>query len=399
LGGFIWLIVPGSMVVSLVMRPHLLAPRGFGLWVLFLIWILASASQLDDLQSGFVFVYRWSLYAGAAILLLYVYNAAPVLVPSRTIARSLAMLWAFLVTFGFLAILFPTFSTHTVMEAATPGVFLSNDWVHDMVHIELAQGSPPRPSAPFTYTNEWGANFALLTPFAILAMSRWRRHPNVAWPLLFVAAMIPLLLSANRGAWISLGAGMAYAGVRLVLRRRTGVAIGLLILVAIAGSVAVLGPVQENVNLSLGGRESTETRASIYRQTADAVLESPVLGYGAPRPARDPRQPPLGTHGHLWMLLFSHGVPSFILYLGFLILMLIRTARVAGPVAFWSNTAILIGIVQLPFYGALPGQLFIVMAAIGLAFREERVALPTARGEIFGEGHQEGVRHPATHVP
>ena len=395
LGGFIWLILPGAMAIALFVHPRVRAPRGVGLWLLFLVWIVGSATQLDDVPSGYVFTYRFGLYVSAAILLLYVYNAPPIAVPSRRIARSLATLWGVLVICGFIGLLFPSFSSHTPMERVMPGVFLGNDWIHDMVHIELAQGSPPRASAPFTYTNEWGANFALLTPFALLALSRWRRNPTLVWPLLFAASIIPLVLSTNRGAWISLGLGMAYAGLRLVLLRRTRVAFGLLILVGLAGAVMLLGPVRETVSLTLGQRESTETRASIYGQTAEAVLDSPLLGYGAPRPARDPTQPPLGTHGHLWMLLFSHGVPAFILYVGFLILMLIRTSRIAGPVAFWSNVTVLVGIVQLPFYGALPAQLFIVMTAIGLALREGRVTRETALDREPAKGHQARLREPA----
>ena len=388
MGGFIWPLLAVPMMAALVVRPDLRMPRGTGLWILFLVWVLLSAIQLDELSRGFVFAYRFSLYLSAGVVFLYIYNSPRSALPATKVGRALAALWVFIVVGGFLGLIFQTFSFHSPTEMVMPRLLLADEWIHDMVHVDFAESVGLRPNAPFTYTNEWGANFALLSPFACLVLGGWQRRPTLMWPLLMAASLVPLMLSTNRGAWVSLGIGFAYAAVRLGLRGRRRALTGLLLLIGTIGVLLVATPLGRSLETSLSQRESTETRLSLYEQTKDAVLESPLFGYGAPRPSRDATQPPLGTHGQLWMVTFSHGIPAALFYVTFLLMLFWRTRRGRSRIEFFANVTMVIALVQLPFYGALPAQIFVIMVTAALALRERDAAATYERGSSSKTVHR-----------
>lgn len=92
-----------------------------------------------------------------------------------------------------------------------------------------------------------------------------------------------------------------------------------------------------------------------------------MIGYGTPRPnPSNPTGPPLGTHGQMWAIMFAHGFLALALYLLFFVYGFVR-----GPgrsvVGHWAKVSLLIGLLQLPIYGHLPVQLFIMMGAVAMA--------------------------------
>src|SRR5690606_26540917 len=87
--------------------------------------------------------------------------------------------------------------------------------VHSFLGYEVA-----RPAAPFAFTNGWGSNVALWTPFFILWASQGGRRRRVFAAAALMVALIPIVQSLNRGLWLSLGAGMAYVAVRYAIRGR-----------------------------------------------------------------------------------------------------------------------------------------------------------------------------------
>ena len=64
------------LFAALVLRRRLLVPRGFGLYLVFLLWCVFSATKLDSTRQAFSAGYRGSLYVGAGLLFLYVLNAS-----------------------------------------------------------------------------------------------------------------------------------------------------------------------------------------------------------------------------------------------------------------------------------------------------------------------------------
>ncbi|MDQ4004848.1 MAG: hypothetical protein M3135_00910 [Actinomycetota bacterium] len=387
IGAFLWPIMAVILAVGFVLRgERLRAPRGFGIWILFLLWILGSSLMVEDPTSLIVWGYRVSLYFSGTALFLYIYNQPSWRMPAKNVLRALMAFWMLVVVGGFLGMAFPEASFHSPMEAVMPGGLLSNEWFHDLIHVSFAQVQSflgydlSRPSAPFAYTNEWGSALALLTPLVLAALAtRTGRRLRLPIGLMMAAAVIPIVMSVNRGLWLSLGLGLAYAWYRLLGRGRVkGVAaLGMIFLVvAVAIVVSPLGGV---ITDRLENPHSNEGRLTLYKEATDSVAGSPLIGYGVPRQSETQRTgPPVGTHGLIWMILVSHGIPAVLFFLGWFLWSLWATRRVPTSTAFWANVTIFIALVQLAYYGMLPSQFQVLMVAAALAWRD-RSELQAAR--------------------
>ena len=390
LGGFVWILVAVPMAFHLLARGTVEIPRGFGLYALFLLWVLGSATQLEGFDAALVFTYRLSLYAAAGVFFLYIYNEPPHRLPAREVVGALAAFWVVVTLGGFAGLIFPAVSLHTPLESAMPGMS-SNEWLHDLVHVRFAQvqeflGYPiARPSAPFPYTNMWGSSYSLLLPFALLVIARRSRSPWKA-PLLVLLAVsvVPAVLSVNRGLWLSVGLALAYVAVRSFLSGRVRY-VALVLLAGVVALVAVgITPLGDVVEERLANQHSNRGRLSLYEQAIEGAAGAPLFGYGAPLPSENPRHPNVGTHGLFWMILVSHGIPAAVLFVTWLLLVLWRTRTAGTAVQLASNVVVFTGLVQITFYGLLPGQLFIVMAAAGLAWRESAIARERRLAEPVG---------------
>ena len=87
-------------------------------------------------------------------------------------------------------------------------------------------------------------------------------------------------------------------------------------------------------------------------------------------------QPPIGTQGQLWMVLYSNGVPAAIFFLAFFAAVLWQTRRVRSMAGLWLHTVPLIALPQVVVYGWLPVELQVVMVACALAYRFCRTPVP-----------------------
>ena len=75
LSHFIWPVIAAGLLLSLLLRAESLRlPRGFGIWLLFLAWMVASATQIDTVGRFAGFLLRLSIYVAATIVFLYLYN-------------------------------------------------------------------------------------------------------------------------------------------------------------------------------------------------------------------------------------------------------------------------------------------------------------------------------------
>src|SRR5690606_29258084 len=79
----------------------------------------------------------------------------------------------------------------------------------------------PRPAAPFGSANSWGSAMGLLTPYFlkswVIGVAPQRRRLGI---LLGLVGIYPILISVNRGLWLSLAVGGAYYAARKALRGR-----------------------------------------------------------------------------------------------------------------------------------------------------------------------------------
>lgn len=376
LGGLIWPLVAAPMLFSLLVRKGTRIPPGFGIWMLFVAWMMVSAIRLDDLGRAIGFAYRASLYVSATIVCVYVFNCSRQALPVRRVVWCMVVFWTFIVIGGFLGLMFPFFHFSTVVERLVPGSLLNNDLVYDLVHPGLAEIQRiggrviTRPKAPFLYTNEWGANFGLLVPFVILGWFSARGAIRLALSLLLAVSLVPVILSLNRGLWGSVTAGLLYGAVLLAGKGNVRALVGITVLSLGLATVVVLSPLEQVVSLRIDNPHSNRARFSLYDEAVSGVKESPLVGYGGPRPASGEYLPSVGTQGQLWMVLFSHGVPGTVMFLGFFAHFLWTTRRARSGVIFWSHIMIFVALLQMPVYGQIPVPLHVMMIAVALALRE-----------------------------
>jgi polysaccharide biosynthesis protein PslJ len=375
LTGFIWAILAVPMLMWLYWRPSVRVPAGFGIWLLFLAWMFASLLALDDPSRLLVAAHRSSLYVSATVLLVYVYNLPEGLL-SRVVG-ALATFWAAIVVIGLFAIVWSSLEFSSLTERLLPSGLLNSEYIVDMTSVRLAQvqdflGFPVgRPTGPFAYTNQWGSAFVLLFPFVVLAMMIRPRPWRWLGPILGFLGVIPLVVSLDRGAWLSLAFGGVYIVFRMALRARLGIVARIVLLVALMVAVVLATPLGGLFQDRIATGHSNEGRLNIYGQVIDGVKEQPLFGYGGPREAVGKYLPQLGTHGALWLVLYSHGVPGAALFVGFFLLVLWRSRRARDPIAFGSHVVIVIGLVQMPYYGMLPAGIHILMVATALSLRSE----------------------------
>jgi len=378
-GDFIWIIAGALIAASWIGARGLRIPPVFILWVLFVAWAGVSLVMNDTPGRTVGAVYRLLLYAAAGILLVHTFNARRAL-PLQRVTGAMVWFLAGMTLVGYLALAFPQVVIRTPMSWIMPRGLASNQLIDEMIIRRMAHWNPDawieqavRPVAPFLYANTWGNVYSLVLPLAILHLwLGW--HSRYRWPTLLVilASVFPALSTLNRGMFVGLGVVFAWVLLQALLRGR--------ILLAVSGAAAGLAavfawavsPWGEALRTRVETTDSTVDRAQLYRSTFEAALQSPLVGYGSPRPAEDPWLPSLGTQGQFWTVLYSHGVIGAVLFTGFLLgvfLLVMRRRDVVGAVL---GGLILATVVETVFYGMMTG-IMVSMVVAALALRPDTV--------------------------
>ena len=374
-GALVWIVPALGFVVPLIRRRPLSMPACALPLAALVLWIPVTALRLPDVSSAGVFVYRWLVWVSALTGMLWLCNTSTLKLATKRVVDMLAFLWIVLVGFGYLAMMFPTTAVPSLLQRLLPTGLSSTQFINDLTIIRFAElqtfveGVVPRPAAPLPATNGWGSTLALLTPFFILSwlLAPSLRRRRTGWVLAAVG-VVPLAVSTNRGAWLSIGLGLVYFAVR---RAREGDSRPLFAVIAV-GALAVSAVMFTPLSNTVGARlsetaASNSTREDVYKLAWAKSQDSPILGYGAPESAD--HSPPIGTHGLIWYAMFSHGFPGLALLLVALGTLLFATARARTPAALWAHICIFMAITQLPYYGLLP-QFVLVGIAAGISWRE-----------------------------
>jgi hypothetical protein len=389
------------MAAQLLRRRTIHLPGGFGWWLLFLGWVLLGLALLwVDAPSAvpgggsgrlMVFAFRLAWYVACTIVLLWVANLDRIAVPDRTVHVLVACLFVIATAGGLLGILAPELEFRSAIEYVLPGSIRSNGFVAAIVHPETADiqevlGDPsPRPKAPFPYTNTWGSCMALTLVFLVAAV--WR-SPKLRLPALGIVgvATVPIAFSLNRGLWMAIALTAVGGLLLLVLRSSPTKAATALVLAALAAMVIWVSPLGDLARERVENQHSNDRRGALLTETVSSVSQgSPLVGFGSTRDVQGSFEsiaggatpdcpacgvPPLGTQGHLWLVLFSQGWLGLAFFLIFVVLALIRSVRcrTINEIVCMFVTGIFL--IQLPIYDTLGLPLMIVMIAIGLVARE-----------------------------
>jgi hypothetical protein len=391
---FMWPVIAVPMVIAMVWRRQSRAPVAMALWLAFISWVLLSGLQLHSSTKIMTFAYRWSLYAGAAVLFLYVYNMPRSGRLDTRVLRILTVFWMIVVAGGYLGIFLRGATFVPPFMHVLPASLRNKPFVQELVQPVFAEvtnflGYPvARPAAPFTYTNEWGGNIAVLTPIAfaaIAAAGRGLRRRILI--VVLIASLVPMVDSLNRGMFLSLGIGILYVTIRLAMRGHLTALVSLLTVTALAVIIVALTPLGHLVTASFSSTHghSNQTRLSLYQQASAGANASPLFGYGAPQPVVNQTgqvtgTPAIGTQGQLWMVLYSNGYPALVFFVAFFLAVLWQTRRARGAVGLWLHTVPVVGLAQIVVYGWLSVELQVIMVACALAYRRCGRRLPEPAG-------------------
>lgn len=376
LSAFVVPIMAVVMALFMGVRGNIIVPRGFLLWVLFVVIAIGAAVELNAPVRYIGFGVRISNYIGAGVILLYVVNCSRVRTPDRLIIMAMVGYLATVVVGGWLGVLVPEGRLTTPTSMVLPRGLMDNDYVRELVRPSFAEvqkpwGSPvafTRPSAPFAYTNGWGCNMALLVPFAAAAMTVARRWGKIVTALLLLAALLPAFRTLNRGMFLAVIIAVSYAAVRYAIRGRFG---PLLTLSAGMGLAVVLGAVTgvaAQLAMRLQYSETNLGRMTIYGEAFDGALASPILGNGSPRPSST-LNISIGTQGQLWNVMFSYGFVALAAYLGWFAYAVWVSRRARTPVTLWMHIVLILALLTTVYYGYDGPQLAVVMVAAGLVLR------------------------------
>jgi hypothetical protein len=399
ISGLILSICLLPLAAAIILRRRLLVPRGFGLYLLFLLWCAFSAAELTSARQAFSAGYRGTMYVAAGLLFLYVLNTPRDRLRPEFAVRIMAGFFVLTVVGGLIGMVVPNISFTTLAKGLVPPHLLTDQFVSDLVSASTSSGRAfaaypiYRPKAPFIYANEWGAAYAMTLPFALCAVAKARtKFARDALLFTVVLSVFPLVFSLNRGAWLSATAGMLYATLRLARGRNLQWLRVAAVAVMVMGALAFLTPLGDIVATRLQNGYGDAHRAELYGESIALVRASPVLGYGAPVLVEGNLS--AGTHGQLWTIVVSQGLPGLLFFTGWLLWAWWRAKRrlprghPGDPVLrFWCEVTIFIALIQMPYYDLLPWGLAIAMVAAALAWREElafvRVVEPAASERVL----------------
>ena len=373
---FIGILMAVPMAAFLIQRRRITLVPGALPLVAFVLWMLPCALMLDSFGRLIGFSMRFSQFAAVAVALIYVINARKSLSVRRVLA-GLSFTWAFVIVGGYLGMLWPDTTLTLTVGRILPGAILDNEYVRDLVFPSFAEVQTPwgaaqpfeRPSAPFPYTNGWGASIAILTPVAIATALERRTIAAKLWLILgIVAAIPPAIASTNRGLLVGLAAAIIYVLARLLVRGNwrpfawiAALTVATLVFATASGLLSGIAARQETV-------DTTEGRGNLYLETFQRTLQSPILGYGAPRPSYT-SEISVGTQGMLWDAMFCFGLVGVALFSVYMIGGVLRTWSAPNMSALWLHAAIVCACALSIFYG-LDRHILTISLVLGVMLRE-----------------------------
>lgn len=379
-------------------------PRGFGVWLLFLLCMIASTAALSQTAPDTLpgptstrlisWGVRAASYLSATVVLVYAGNLTERELPRRRLAWLLGLVGLYAVISGYLALADPRLRFTSPLTALVPGSLqvANGGEIFTMLHPGLTQTDSfmghLRVSGPFLYTNAWSNNLIITLPWLLVVWrSRRTNRPSRAAVLVMAAALVPALLSYDRGLWLAIVLGVCYMAVRLARQGKTAL-LTAICGVALVAVVAVLTtPLHNLITERLQNGSSDTARSSLSGTSVKEAVSSPLIGYGDTRRAYGSSKSiaigrttnctrcgneSAGSNGQLWLLLITTGFPGTIFYLSFFGYGAWQFRRDRTPYGTVGLYVLLISFVFDVVYDAIGGTLIFTMLAFALLWRNDR---------------------------
>lgn len=404
IAAFMPIVVAVLMLGQLRRRSPILIPRGGGWWLAFLIWVALGVFVLWSDAPGavpesggmgrlLVWLYGFMMYIACTVAMLWIANARKHDIPFTKVSSILSWLFVIATAGGLLGVAFPTLELKSMLEIVLPKQLSSNGFVRSLIHPAVADvqtilGRPEaRPKAPFPYANTWGSAISLSVPFFVLSWFRWGgKGKRVAGVLVLALSAIPIVYSLNRGLWACLAVGMVYLMIAQGRRGRIGALAGSVLVLSAAILVFVASPLAGLVGERFENQHSNDRREQLMVQTVQsAVSGSPIVGFGSTRDVQGSFAsiaggatpdcpgcgvPPLGTQGHLWLVIFAQGIVGAFFFVMFFLSALVNAIRGPTMPELVAGAVLIFFLIQIFVYDTLGVPLLVVMLAAGLSFRE-----------------------------
>lgn len=404
LGALVFPLAAIPMAWQLRRRAHIAVPPWFGLWLLFVGWSLLGLVVLginapDTLPTTFAqgldaYVLRSIQYLGATVVLLYVGNLSETEVPRLRIIRWLSTLFLVTLAGGFVGLALPSLEWKSPVELLLPGPLAARRGIVSMVHPQVAQiqdvigTGDARPNAPFEFTNAWGNNLSILIIWFVIGWIIYGTSRRRLWGLAALAvAVVPVIYSLNRGLWLGLAIAVCYVVLRLALAGRPWLIGALLGVAAIGLFVVAVTPLGAVVESRADAGHSNQVRSSLAEASIAGGLRSPLIGYGGTRETvgsddsiaigATPECPrcgnrTIGSTGHAWNVLYSHGVVGLVAFMGFFVGILWRYRRDVTPIGLAAHTIVLVQMLYVFVYVGISSTLSLLLISVALLWRNER---------------------------
>jgi hypothetical protein len=391
-------------------RKRVRIPRGFGIWVIFLVWSAASVVMLETDPLGTIpdsafdrmlpFAFRLISYLAAAVIVVYTVNLDRQRYSQRKIAQVLGVGFIWVALGGFLGMFAPRLEFTSPVEMILPRSLTNVEFIASLVHPTAAQiqdflgYGAARPAAPFGFTNMWGHTYALLLPWFVVAFIVLVRRGRRLLGLVFLgASLVPAIASLNRGLWLGLGLTAAYVVLRQLFRGRVLGSAAVLAGGIVALTLFTLSPLNSLVQQRLETGHSNTIRAYSTEYAIELATRSPVIGFGNTRTAlgsvasiavgKTPTCPAcgnvsIGINGQFWFEIVAHGFVGAALYVGTFLYLAWRFRGDNSPIGIAGQLSVLLMLWFMFIYGALPTPLAIAFIAWAVLLRNQTNPLDTS---------------------
>jgi hypothetical protein len=377
-------------------------PPGYGLWLVFLLVMFFGITMLNEdapetLPGGILshMLGSWALramfYLGATVTLLFAGNLTEQELSRHRLAWLLGLVGIYSVVFGLAAVADPGLQFTSPLAHVVPSSIQQADTaIASAMHPALTQkqtfGGVGRPAAPFTYSNGWGNNLAILLPWLIVA---WRLQgtprQRLICNIVLGLALVPIIFSFDRGLWVGLVLAAFYLAIRFS-RENPKLLMALTGAVLLVAVVILVTPLHSLVTARIQRGSSNAGRTNQAQVAVAGGLTSPILGYGDTRReqggsnsiavGRSKNCPScgnnsVGSHGQLWLLIFANGFVGAFFYFAFFGYSVWRFRRDRTPYGLAGILVLLLGFVFSVVYEAVGPTLVFSMLALVLLWRND----------------------------